>query len=73
MVREVLERDLSRLECARHVGQEAADPRAGRLHSVPFDEVEAELGLSGEAIRADALSDVERAGVSNARRRQRGG
>lgn len=59
VVREVLERDLAHLEWELRVGQEAADLRSGRVASVPFEDVEAELGLSDEPIPADALDDVE--------------
>lgn len=58
-VREVLERDLARLEWALCVGQEAADLRAGRVANIPLGHIEAELDLSGEPIPADALDDVE--------------
>lgn len=59
VVREVLERDLARLEWELRIGREAADLRAGRVTSIPLEQIEAELGLSGESIPADALDDVE--------------
>lgn len=59
IVREVLERDLSKLEWEQRIIARAADLRSGRVQAVPLDVVEHELGLSDAPFNADILDEIE--------------
>lgn len=58
-MREVLERDLSRLEWEWRIALRAADLRSGRVAPVPLEAVERDLGLDGVEVDPDVLDDIE--------------
>lgn len=58
VVREVLERDLGRLEWEQRVSERAAAHRSGRAAAVPAAEVDRLLGLEGISPAADALDNI---------------
>lgn len=59
IVREVLERDLTKLEWEQRIISRAADLRSGRMQAVPLAVVERELGLSDVAVDASVLNEIE--------------
>ena len=59
VVREVLERDLSRLEWEQRVIANAADLRSGRVAAVPLADVERDLDLLDAPIDHAALDDIQ--------------
>ncbi|MFA5607449.1 MAG: ribbon-helix-helix domain-containing protein [Leucobacter sp.] len=59
VVREVLERDLDKLEWEHRLVADAADLRAGRVQAVPLEELERELGLTDSPVDPRILGDIE--------------
>lgn len=59
VVREVLERDLPKLEWEQRIVARAADLRSGRLRAVSLSDVERELGLSDVPVDASILDEIE--------------
>lgn len=59
VVREVLERDLVRLEWEQRLISSAAHLRAGRVQAVPLEDVERDLGLIGSPVDPQILDDIE--------------
>lgn len=59
VVREVLERDLERLEWEHRLIATAADLRSARVQAVPLDDLERELGLEDLPVDDRILADIE--------------
>ncbi|MFT4295325.1 MAG: ribbon-helix-helix protein, CopG family [Micropruina sp.] len=59
VVREVIERDLAKLEWEQRIAARAADLRAGRAEAVSLNEVERELGLDDVVVDPRILDDIE--------------
>ncbi len=59
VVREVLERELTRLEWEQRIVERAAELRSGRVAAVPLDDIERELGLGGGAVDPRVLDEIE--------------
>ncbi|MGO1264335.1 type II toxin-antitoxin system RelB family antitoxin [Microbacterium sp.] len=58
VIREVLERDLSRLEFEHRVLERAAAVRSGSVQAIPAADVDRMLGLEDASVPAGALDDV---------------
>lgn len=59
VVREVLERDLEKLEWEHRLIASVADLRAGRQQTVSLIDIENELGLDQTPVNRDVLNDIE--------------
>lgn len=59
VVREVLERDLEKLEWEQRLIANTADLRSGRVQAVPLEALERELGLEDIPVNDRVLDDVE--------------
>lgn len=59
VVREVLERDLERLEWEHRLIATAADLRSARVQAVPLEDLERELGLDDFPVDDRILADIE--------------
>lgn len=59
VVREVLERDLERLEWEHRLIATAADLRSARVQTVSLENLERELGLEGLPVDERILADIE--------------